>query len=396
MCRNVFSFMIIENADPKNRKTPEQTRNRINAFALPGLIILFSMLVSLIIAEAAYRIAAGFPVFDASNWRSEGVRMRRVGDRAIYDPIMGWTLKARYRSDGFNTIDYGIRRNFDETELRTGEILAVGDSFTEGFDEVIDSGSWPAHLEKILNRPTINGGVAGYGTDQIILRAEQLLPIVNPRIIIVGMSEFDIERSAQSEAGAPKPYFSVENDELVFHAPGPLDPKTPESRFRSALRDALSYSALADHLLSRLTPRFWYPRQASVYEAVDNDPVEVTCKLLKRLKNQTDLKNIRLLLFLQHDGERVLEEDKILPEMRNVTSCAQETGIQVVDQFASLKSVTDGDPDIVGQYYVIEDNEYGHMSSKGNEHAAQLLAAALRSTHDKINANVKNEQLLPN
>ena len=55
-----------------------------------------------------------------------------LGDRAIVDPILGWKLKSDYRSDGFKTIAEGIRRNFNETAIRTGGILAVGDSFTEG------------------------------------------------------------------------------------------------------------------------------------------------------------------------------------------------------------------------------------------------------------------------
>jgi hypothetical protein len=33
---------------------------------------------------------------------------------------------------------------------------------------------------------------------------------------------------------------------------------------------------------------------------------------------------------------------------------------------------------LVALYYLLEDEEYGHMTPKGNEHAAQLLAAALK------------------
>ena len=52
-------------------------------------------------------------------------------------------------------------------------ILAVGDSFTFG-DEVNDGQTWPAQLQLLTGRRVLNGGVSGYGFDQIVLRAEQL------------------------------------------------------------------------------------------------------------------------------------------------------------------------------------------------------------------------------
>jgi hypothetical protein len=46
----------------------------------------------------------------------------------------------------------------------------VGDSFTAGAD-VAEHESYVAQLEAMLNYPVINGGVGGYGTDQMILAA---------------------------------------------------------------------------------------------------------------------------------------------------------------------------------------------------------------------------------
>lgn len=368
--------------DDSERLGPTKNRNlaqRMAAMAGNVLILTVSIVVSLFIAEAAYRIAMGVPLFAATDWRQEGFRSNRIGDRGIYDPVLGWTLKANYRREGFNTLDHGIRRNFSETGIRTGGILAVGDSFTEGFDEVEDWGSWPAHLEKMMGVPVINAGVAGYGTDQIILRAEQLIATVNPKTIVVGILEFDLSRTAHSEAGAPKPYFTTENGALVYHPPGPLEPKRDAGAVSAFVRSILGYSALADHLASRAAPRFWHPSEASVFKQVDNDPREITCLLLQRLKRRTDETKIRLLVFTQYSGERVLAGTDISPDMRSVTECAQKAGIQVVDQFAPLQALIRGNPDLLATYYNrYHDGEFGHMFSKGNEHAAQLLAQALR------------------
>ena len=356
------------------------------------LVFLFSILLTLVIAEIGFRIAMEVPVFDGTDWRADGARFNRIGDRAITDPQLGWTLKPHYRRDGFTTLDYGFRRNFDETEIRKGGILAVGDSFTEGFDEVDDAGTWPAHLEKIVGSPVVNAGVAGYATDQIVLRAEQVLPIVKPKTLIVGFTEVDIYRSSLTEAGAPKPYFTTENGELIFHAPGPLESGEKEGLIGKAVRKVLGYSALSNHLFSRLTPEFWYPAEASLYEEVENDPIDITCKLLARLKQRTDEHQIRFLLFLQHGGELVLEEPVILPDMKKIAECAQKSGIQVVDQFAPLKAVTNGNPDLVAQYYSLDGEEFGHMTSKGNEHAAQLLAGVLKEQSSAPQSSALPEQ----
>jgi hypothetical protein len=152
----------------------------------------------------------------------------------------------------------------------------------------------------------------------------------------------------------------------------------------------LGYSALSHHVFSRLTPAFWYPQQASVYREVANEPLKIICRLLEKTKQMSDDRDVRLLLFLQYAGEFVLEEPGIIPDMEHVTRCAQKAGIQVVDQFAPLKALTKGDADLVDEYYVVEGEEFVHMSSKGNRHAAQLLADALRNV-DKIpplNANL--------
>jgi hypothetical protein len=372
--------MVTENSEQAGANGSAKTARRGTIFAANALILTLSICFSLLIAEAAYRVAVGVSLADATNWRNVGVRTKRVGERATYDTTLGWTLKDDFRSPRFNTIAHGVRRNFNETALRTGSILAVGDSFTEGFDEVDDAGTWPAHLEKITGLPVINGGVAGYATDQILLRAEQLLPVVKPKTLIIGFTEVDIGRTGLSEAGAPKPYFTVENGNPVYHPPAPLEPKRRENASQSLFRNVLSYSVLADQLLSRLTPAFWYPNEASVYKWVQTDPFAVTCKLLERVKRQADENGVRVLLFLQYAGDLVLEEPEAIEDMRYLGDCAQKVQIQVVDHFAPLKAVTQGKAELVAQYYAVQGNEFGHMSSKGNEHAAQVLAKALQET----------------
>src|SRR5262249_33304168 len=111
-------------------------------------LLLISVLAPLLAIEIGYRLVAGLPVFKLAKWRNEHVITVNLGElKAIRDPLLGWTNKSvNYNEDGYTTIEYGVRKNFDETTIRTGGMLAAGDSFTEGW-EVKDHESWPAVVE---------------------------------------------------------------------------------------------------------------------------------------------------------------------------------------------------------------------------------------------------------
>src|SRR5262245_58875460 len=255
-------------------------------------LLLVSLLTTLLLIEVGYRLAAGLPVLKLANWRTDQVVKVNLGElKAIFSPVLGWTNKAsNQHEDGYTTIEYGVRKNFDETTIRTGAMLAVGDSFTEGW-EVKDHESWPAYLEKLTSAPVVNAGTGGYGADQTILRAEQMLPIVKPKILLVGFHEIAIVRAGYSIFGAPKPYFTLDNGELQYHPPQFVQPheKTSIAWMVYGMREALGYSAFADYLLSRLNPNFWHgDSDRDLYQPSGADEVAVTCALLKRLKGRAD------------------------------------------------------------------------------------------------------------
>lgn len=345
-----------------------------------AVTIMASTVLALVLVEVVYRLATGVPVFKVANWRVERVVVGQLGHRTVIDPVLGWTLKPHNTLEGHNTLDHGIRRNFEETTIRTGAILAVGDSFTEGW-EVADDDTWPAYLERLVGMPVVNGGTGAYGTDQIVLRAEQLLPIVRPKTLIVGFLDFDIVRTAHSHFAAPKPYFTLDGSALRYHPPARLEPERESGWFASVgkrARDVLGYSAVADHLLARLAPDYWYGKGLGDFQLAPNDAVAVTCRLLERLKTTVDRQGIRIVLFMQYYAYFIYTADTAPRDARRVIACAREAGIQVVDQFPSLRAVAAADPAALRPYYMVYGDLHTHMSARGNQHAAELLAAALR------------------
>ncbi len=313
------------------------------------VLFVVSLLIALLAVEIGFRAVAGRPLLKFANWRKERVATDRLGEfKAVPDPVLGWVSRpSSYHNDGYTTLEHGIRRNFTETTIRTGAILAVGDSFTEGW-EVKDHESWPALLEKKLGVPVVNAGVGAYGTDQIVLRAEQLLPIVKPKTLIVGFLEEDIFRAGHSVFGAPKPYFTLEHGSLKYHPPPPMEQVRAAGAFSGALlglRDVLGYSAAADYLFARLNPNYWYRAGTrDEYRKANNDPVAVTCALLARLKARTDREGIRVILLMQYHAPQIVEDDAPTENAERVTGCAEALGLTVVDQFGPQRAPTGGAP----------------------------------------------------
>jgi len=344
-----------------------------------GLIVV-SVAVSLLLIELAFRLAMGLPLLKVEDWRMQRLTDARLGEHAQFDPLLGWVPRANYASREHNTLEHGVRRNGSERSVRPGHILAVGDSFTEGWD-VDDDEAWPAQLEVLSGIPVVNAGVGGYGTDQIVLRAEQLLPVVRPHTLIVGMLSFDIHRTGHAAYGASKPWFTVQRGELVYHPPSPPEARAKPTTWLSikwAVRDLFAHFAVIDFIMARLDQDFWYGGEKREYVKANNDPVQVTCLLLERLKKQADAMQVRTLLFMQYYALDVIEKDQQPADARQVMTCAGQAGYEVVDHFASLRVLARSNANAMRDYYIVEEDAFHHMSEQGNEHAAALLLRALR------------------
>src|SRR5262249_44545958 len=90
------------------------------------------------------------------------------------------------------TIHKGVRvnPNFEPSSV-DDPILVVGGSFVFG-DKTSDNETWPAILERRLNRRVVNGGVSGYGPMQAVMHAEQLLKTRTYFLLILSLVVPDI------------------------------------------------------------------------------------------------------------------------------------------------------------------------------------------------------------
>ena len=112
-------------------------------------------------------------------------------------------------------------------------------------DEVGDADTWPAQLEQEIAVPVRNGGVFGYGLDQITLRAETLMAQGGVAALVVSIVPNDVMRCEYAYRYAWKPWFAVRDGKLELEGvpvpePGHATPGEP------APRRSLRWSFLAD------------------------------------------------------------------------------------------------------------------------------------------------------
>lgn len=143
-----------------------------------------------------------------------------------FDEEKGWITKPNltdHPSDvddvSFTTNSNRLRMLYDvpfENEDGQPRILVLGDSFT--FGENVNDDEVYTHLldEKLPDYTVINGGIHGYGHDQILLHYQDDGVKYNPDIVILGFISNDVARNVIGFRDFAKPKFELEDGELVL------------------------------------------------------------------------------------------------------------------------------------------------------------------------------------
>jgi hypothetical protein len=341
-------------------------------------VLLLATAVYFLLIECGVRIAVHAPLFQLTDFRHE--RGAKTLNRAVqYDSRLGWRLKSFLTMPGFHTLDYGFRSNGGaRSKAQPGGVLALGSSFTAG-SEVNDDETWPAHLEQITGWNVNNAGNGGFVADQIIMYGEQLLPIIRPEVLVVDLIPDNIIGASYTAYGWAKPYYTVEHDELVAHnQPVPPHPEPGTDRGRFGIKPFLGHFAAIDQFMTTFFVDAWFSSDGTSFATVKNDPVDVTCRLLVRLKQKTDSAHVTLILYLQFAGSHIISTPREAEQSLGVGGCARNAHIATVDEYAQLRGAFEKDPAGLRKYYKVEaDGSTGHKSSFGNMEVAKRVAAAI-------------------
>ncbi len=299
-------------------------------------LALASVLFSLLVLEIGCRALRGTD--SLQHWKNIVLDQRRsmahqnVGRRFTYDPMLGYVQRAGFSSSQITYDANGFREVPPPPADATDgpPILATGDSYTQG-DEVANGETWPAYLQELMHRRTINAGVAAYGLDQTVLRTEQLVPRLKPSLIVVGFIADDVRRAEMSRTwGAEKPYFSLSAGELVLHnVPVPPSPK-PEDTLDFWQR-AFGWSVLLDTVL--LHQGWEYEWVVDHHRATPaGTGLRLACPLMQRLARL----DVPTLVVAQYDFY-VWENPDFAAEQRRISQavlkCADAAGLGSLDLY---------------------------------------------------------------
>lgn len=340
-------------------------------YARYAVIIGVIGLVCGLALEVAIRLYASAPIFTLRDWRGEMVTI--LQGQARYHPVLGWVQAPNVKGGGFNTLDYGIRKNTASDEkLDEGAVLAVGDSYTAGSD-VVDRDTWPAQLEKLIGQRVINAGVGGYGVDQTVLNAERLLPVLKPKLVLVGIYEDDINRSGHSTYNAPKPYFMNEGGTWTLrNSPVPIRKKGPPDPLYKTL---LARSLAVNIFFNKVARDWWYSSKDAQYTKSGADPAAASCYALRRLRERLAANSVPGIVVMQYNGRHYVIRRPLDPEVKETIRCARELGYAIVDEHPRLAAVTERSADELKKLYVMYPNgAFGHMSAAGNRLIAEMIA----------------------
>jgi hypothetical protein len=296
-----------------------------------------------------------------------------VGAHSTADPDLGYVLRddvaVRVR-EGFEvrTRRHGIRSNGDQRPSRERPItLVVGDSFAFG-DEVLDSETWPAALERAIDAPVVNAAVPGFGLDQSVLRAERLAPIVAPDRIVVSFVPHDVRRCAMSIwSQHAKPWFDVESGRLRAH---PMDGR---AAWRQWIAPTLSRSVLIESLFHDAL-RSDGP---DTFEHHRGD--EVACLLLDRLAALRRDRGATVVLLAQPQTPLPLDlrypgdpgDPRPDAELASIViACADRRGLPVVDAISAIAALPAARREALFRCD-------GHNSPEGNRVIAEIVREAL-------------------
>jgi hypothetical protein len=346
-----------------------------------AILTLVTICLTLLACEFGLRAWHGVPLFDFPDWRSPvPLRLRET---IRFDAALGWALNDNFSRPDLHTVASGIRRNSaQQTGPRPGNVVAVGASVTQGL-ELDDEQSWPAQLELRLGRPVDNAAVVGYALDQIVLRAEQLLPLERPQLLLLGIETSNIlwNRSAVVW-GVSKPFFTVEGDALRIH-----NVPVATSRLRSSplerVKAVLGRSYLIDRAMAWIDPADWYIPQTR-----DNngspDPIDVSCRLLRRLKQRLDQFGTGGVFIALPEWGEVVSTKAPGREIAVVQECARRAGWHIVDLFPALQAEFQSDAQRFSVYWQAR---HIHYSAAGNRHLADLIGEALATEQRQSEAH---------
>ncbi len=339
---------------------------------------LVSCLVSLLLVEGGLRLWHGVPVFALTDFRGQHKPNTAFKGLVRYDANLGWVMADHHSSGQIHTVDHGIRRSsVGQKAAHEGGILVSGSSFTAG-SGVEDWETWPAFLENETGIPVNNAAVGGWGLDQVVLRAEDLLEKTKPDVLMVDIMDTTIRWAGYSILTNPKPYFVVEDGRLT--RPEPTVPRRENQQPEDVgiLKKIAGHIYVADRIMAIVDARSWYAQSPRSTAKTNADPVEVTCELVRRLALKAAEANIRFMVVSVPTGQEIQISEKPSSVVAHTEECLAGYDIHIAPIRERLLEAIKNETITPGDFFQVENGQaLGHLTSEGNKFIAAVVTDEL-------------------
>lgn len=303
----------------------------------------------------------------------------------LYDENLEWFVNPEFKPEsyGFNDKPF-IFENLEEDNL----IYAIGDSFTYGSDW---DRSYMALLDDyFLKYNIINLGVPGHDPWQYEIMVKRYSAIKQPKKIFLNYyvgNDFSKPKFInQSRLAAARNFFvTINASEIPFNSYLLRNLKlfyhqllSWEDRIRSG-----NFLSSEELLLQAGKEVISFAKKE--YSAEDQASIDISFQHLKNIIDYTRLNDIELIVFIIPDFYQVEEQSfqnicdfnnlnpadyDIYKPQRTVVDFLAQLDIPYIDFLSEFKQL--------GVTEVLYKPNDGHFNSRGNELAAQLIAAKLK------------------
>ncbi|ETX02604.1 MAG: hypothetical protein ETSY1_02965 [Candidatus Entotheonella factor] len=296
-------------------------------------------------------------------------------DRKQFDAQLGWDLDPKQGRMRQPTI--AVQRPPLESGQRHTRVLFLGDSFTFGAD-VKPLESYPAYTGRLLGVEAPNMAVSGYGIDQAILKYHYHGAKLEPDLVVLGVYSSDYMRAALafSAYAKPKVTYNPIREMLEVHDE---HIRLPQEQLRILKREARWTSYVV---------AFFETALARLFETDDDRQAHlmkmdrVVFELLAKLKADLEQRGVKLLIVQIPNATAYAtvpnwERALVAPIRQHLLKIYEELDIPYIDvmreflRFASFQ-------ELYQHYYVkLPNGKRGHLSPRGNQHVAMLIAELL-------------------
>jgi len=292
----------------------------------------------------------------------------------IFNGELGWVNNPGASGHGrfheYMSFDsMGFRNNDNKIKVKDRPvILAIGDSFTLGA-EVGNAETWPSRLEFKSGVKVLNGAVSGYGLDQMLTRTKSILDRRGIDVIIVAFFVEDIYRVREKKQYVLlKPYYSLENNQLVLHKVKAADYPRPD-----CFKKIFGYSYAVHLVMSKIFRDYWSKSSIDSVEYADIDEAGVNYKIIDAFADIAKSGQAKYIIFalLPGNAEDVsLTHHPLTDHIRNTGR--KNNRVFLMDLQSKMKGNQSFFNDRAKGYH-------GHFSKQGNEFAAQEILSFLQT-----------------